>query len=288
MRRNRRHYSRLNKPLVPLALLKLRRSQASYSPINDAESRGDDIQVASYNIHKCVGRDGAFDAARTAEVIKEIGADVIALQEVDQRFGKRAGLLDLHSLERDTGLRAIKTNGGHCSHGWRGNLLLVRDGAVTAIRQLALPGAEPRGALVVDVEFSAGSLRIVAAHLGLLRRSRTRQVKALLSAAKAGQEYPTLLMGDLNEWRLGKRSSLRALESSFGPLRAAVPSFPAHFPIWSLDRIVASPHSVISRIELHDTPLARKASDHLPIKAVVKLGKSTQPRLDLAELASAA
>ena len=33
---------------------------------------------------------------------------------------------------------------------------------------------------------------------------------------------------------------------------------------------------MISWIELHDTPLARIASDHLPIKAVIKLGKSAQ------------
>lgn len=285
MYRNSRRAARRNRPFDPLAVFKARRNCAFHSPGGEGEG---DIRVASYNIHKCVGLDGTFDAARTAEVIKEIGADVIALQEVDQRFGHRAGLLDLHALERNTGLRAVKMVGARRSHGWRGNLLLVREGTVTATRQVALAGGEPRGALVVDVEFSAGPLRVVAAHLGLLRRSRMRQVKALLSAVEPDEGYPTLLMGDLNEWRLGKRSSLRVLESSFGPLQAAVPSFPAHFPVWSLDRIVANPHSMISRIELHDTPLARIASDHLPIKAVIKLGKSAQQGLDLAKLSSAA
>lgn len=287
MYRNCRRDVRRNKSFDPLAAFKLRKSRVSYFPVDNGKGGGD-IVVASYNIHKCVGLDGAFDAARTAEVIKEIGADVIALQEVDQRFGNRAGLLDLHALERDTDLRAVKTMGPHRSHGWCGNLLLVRDGTVTGSRQIALFGGEPRGALVVDIEFSAGPLRVVAAHLGLLRRSRMRQVKALLSAAKADDGYPTLLMGDLNEWRLGKRSSLRVLESSFGPIQAVVPSFPAHFPVWPLDRIVANPHSMISRIELHDTPLARIASDHLPIKAVIKLGTNARSGLDLAEMASAA
>jgi endonuclease/exonuclease/phosphatase family metal-dependent hydrolase len=286
MHRNSRPDARYYKSFDPFAVFKSRRNRAFHSLVAGGEAG--DILVASYNIHKCVGLDGTFDAARTAEVIKEIDADVIALQEVDQRVGKRAGLLDLHALERDTGLRAVKMTGAQRSHGWRGNLLLVREGTVTGSRQVALSGGEPRGALVVDIEFPAGPLRVVAAHLGLLRRSRMRQVKTLLSAAKADEGYPTLLMGDLNEWRLGKRSSLRALDSSFGPLQAAVPSFPARFPVWSLDRIVANRHDMISRIELHDTPLARIASDHLPIKAAIRLGDSTQPDLDLTELASAA
>src|SRR6476660_5341625 len=62
------------------------------------------LLIASYNVHKCVGVDKRFDPERTAAVISEIGADAIALQEADQRFGDRAGLLDLCRLERESGL----------------------------------------------------------------------------------------------------------------------------------------------------------------------------------------
>ena len=217
-----------------------------------------------------------------------MGADVIALQEVDRRFGDCASLLDLNALEQESGLVPIPLRGVRSNHGWRGNLVLVRDGTVTAARQLVLPGAEPRGALIVDLALPIGPLRIIAAHLGLLRRSRAHQVRALVSAAETKDGRPTLLMGDLNEWRVGQRSSLRALEPAFGPLDATVASFPSRFPLWSLDRILANPHSAVSRIEIHDTPLARAASDHLPIKAVIRLGKSAHPKLDFAALASAA
>ena len=54
------------------------------------------------------------------------------------------------------------------------------------MRRLALPGAEPRGALVVDLDLPAGPLRIVAAHLGLLRRSRRWQVRSILDAIEEG------------------------------------------------------------------------------------------------------
>jgi endonuclease/exonuclease/phosphatase family metal-dependent hydrolase len=118
---------------------------------------------------------------------------------------------------------------------------------------------------------AAGPLRMIAAHLGLLRRSRTQQVKAILSAAHLDDGKPTVLVGDLNEWRMGKRSALQGLAPVFGPLQAAIPSFPSRFPVWALDRVLGNPHSVISSVELHETPLARIASDHLPIKAVINL-----------------
>ncbi len=47
---------------------------------------------------------GASIQERTSRVIHEIGADVIALQEADTRFGERTGILDLAGLERETGL----------------------------------------------------------------------------------------------------------------------------------------------------------------------------------------
>ena len=52
------------------------------------------MKVASYNIHKCRGLDGVTRPDRIVEVIRELGADVVALQEVDRRFGRRGGLLD--------------------------------------------------------------------------------------------------------------------------------------------------------------------------------------------------
>jgi endonuclease/exonuclease/phosphatase family metal-dependent hydrolase len=236
-----------------------------------------DTLIASYNVHKCVGLDQRFDPARIEAVIGEIGADIIALQEADQRFGDRAGLLDLRRLERECGLLPVPVNGRAKAHGWHGNLLLFREGTVRDVHPIALPGVEPRGALVVDVDLSTGPLRIVAAHLGLLRRSRLQQAEAILAAIDARSDRPTLLLGDLNEWRLGRRSSLRHLDPAFGPLAAALPSFPSHFPLFALDRILGNPHHLIARIEVHHTPLARIASDHLPIKAWIELEDIASP-----------
>jgi endonuclease/exonuclease/phosphatase family metal-dependent hydrolase len=232
------------------------------------------LLIASYNVHKCVGSDQRFDPERTAAVIGEIGADVIALQEADQRFGERAGILDLDRLERESGLIPVPVTGGANCHGWHGNLLLLRAGTLRDVHQISLPGVEPRGALVVDIDLTVGPLRIVATHLGLLRRSRGKQAEAILDAVFARHDRPTVLLGDLNEWRRGRRSSLHNLGSAFGPLTVALPSFPSRFPMFALDRILGNPHDLICGIEVHATPLARIASDHLPIKARIDLQRA--------------
>jgi endonuclease/exonuclease/phosphatase family metal-dependent hydrolase len=262
------------------------RRKVRFSP--DTGDQNELVCFASYNVHKCVGLDGRFDPARTVAVIKEIAADVVALQEVDQRFGDKAGLLDMQMLERECGLVPVPIVGTRRSHGWHGNLILFRQGAVIAAQQLALPGVEPRGALVVDIELATGPVRIIAAHFGLLRRCRARQARAILAAAAAEAGRPTVLMGDLNEWRLGRRSSLQALEPNFGPLQAAVASFPARLPLLPLDRILANPQSLVRSIEVHDTPLARIASDHLPVKAVINFRASIAGNQKAVPLAPAA
>ena len=236
-----------------------------------AHGTGNRAVFASYNVHKCVGADRRFDPARTAAVIAEVGADVIALQEADKRFGDRAGLLDLAAIERSAGLVPVRITNGHSGHGWHGNLVLVREGAVTGLRQIKLPGLEPRGALVVDVDLSMGKVRVVAAHLGLFRHSRLLQVEALLAQAGETTDRPVVLMGDLNEWRLRRRSALQGFSKGFGPLGLGVPSFPAFFPVLALDRVLTRPHGLIEHIAAHESPLSRLASDHLPVRAVVRL-----------------
>ncbi len=232
-----------------------------------------EVTIASYNIHKCVGRDGRFDPDRTASVIAELDVDVLAIQEADRRFGDRAGLLDLAAIARATGLEAVPVSRTGGSHGWHGNLILVRGGEARALRRIALPGHEPRGALVADLELGAGRLRVIATHLALLRSARRRQV-ALLRATACGEAevLPMVLLGDLNEWR---RAALHGLAPEFGPGERLVPSFPAGFPVLALDRIFARPHGIVSGFRVHDTPLARRASDHLPVKARLSLATGT-------------
>lgn len=228
-----------------------------------------DLSVASYNIHKGVGTDRRRDLARTAAVIAEIGADILAVQEADTRFGTRKGLLDLDRIRQDVGLIAVPVDDVGEAHGWHGNLLLVRNALVQDVHQLILPGLEPRGALVTDLTIAGRPLRVVNAHLGLLQTSRRAQARALLHKIEGMEARPTLLMGDLNEWR-GKGAAFQTLQKHFTLARAQA-SFPSRFPVLALDRMMMSSHGALLDVATHDSPLSRRASDHLPIKARLRL-----------------
>ena len=228
-----------------------------------------DIRVASYNIHKGVGADRRRDLARTAAVIAEIGADILALQEADTRFGTRTGLLDLDALRAGTGLAAVPVEGAGAAHGWHGNLILVRDALVESVHRLVLPGLEPRGALVADLVAAGRPIRVIAAHLGLLPTSRAAQTRVLLDRIDRLDRRPTLLMGDLNEWRSAGPSL-----APLGHVFTAIPpvrSFPARYPVLPLDRMMAGAGAELLDLAVHDTPLARRASDHLPIRGRLRV-----------------
>ena len=85
----------------------------------------------------------------------------------------------------------------------------------------------------------------------------------------AGDGRPVIAMGDMNEWRMNGRSSLEMFSPHLTNVSAAVASFPSRFPIWPLDRVLVSKNIRVLDVEAYDTPLARVASDHLPVKAVI-------------------
>lgn len=229
--------------------------------------RAHELSVASYNIHKGVGTDRRRDLARTAAVIAEIGADILALQEADTRFGTRRGLLDLDQIRQDLGLIPIPLDGLGAAHGWHGNLLLVRGALVQNVHPMHLPGFEPRGAVITDLDIGGQPLRVINTHLGLLPGSRAAQARAIIAKIAEMDDRPTLLMGDLNEWGWGAMGTLA------GRFSAALhaPSFPARYPLLALDRIMSCARAEVCDLQTHDSPLARRASDHLPIKARLRL-----------------
>ena len=228
------------------------------------------ISVASYNVHKCVGTDGVFDPDRVLDVVLELDADIVALQEADQRFGTRKGLLNLKALHERGGYRSVLDEGSRkLSHGWHGNVILYRGGHVTGLTKMKLPGFEPRGAVLVDFDFTGMPIRIIGAHLGLLPSSRARQAEAILSASHPLDDRAVILLGDTNEWRVGGRSALRPFDPHLSDVDMAIASFPSRFPLWPLDRVLTNKHVTVYEMFAVETPLSRMASDHLPVKAVI-------------------
>lgn len=233
------------------------------------------FKVASYNIRKCVGLDWRRDPLRIIAVLAELDADVIALQEADRRLGARRGTLLAGALA-EAGLRLAEVPGTGESHGWHGNALLISNRVeLRNIAPLTLPFLEPRGALMADLSVNGCALRVVGAHLGLRPMTRIAQARAIIGALEAVEDGAgEVLMGDLNEWR-----AHRGCAEIFGRRLRAAPtraSFHASQPFARLDRIFASGGLRFRRCGVHRSPLALRASDHLPIWAEVAARKEVR------------
>jgi len=229
------------------------------------------IKVASYNIRKAVGLDWRRKPARVLSVLNELDADIVALQEVDRRFGSRVTALDPEMIEKETDYQAIKFSPRPQSLGYHGNVILARKRvSVVDARPMALPHLEPRGAAVADLDVDGHRGRGVGRHLGLTRKWRQLQTETVVKELRALEaNMPTVLMGDLNEPDL-KSGVLRAFEQRH-TIAVCGPSFHASMPVFSLDRIIVTEDIAIAEAGVHKSALSREASDHLPIWAKLAL-----------------
>jgi endonuclease/exonuclease/phosphatase family metal-dependent hydrolase len=229
------------------------------------------LTFASYNIHKAVGLDGRRDPERIIAVLRELHADVIALQETDRRFGERESVLPKALLD-ETPWKAAPVARRPRSLGWHGNALLVRrDIEIEMAEPLPLPTLEPRGAVRADLIVEGRRLRVLGAHLDLSGLRRRDQIRAMLRHCEQCEvACPTVLMGDFNQWG-SRRGALREIARPWQAL-AIGNSFPSRRPLAPLDRIVHSGEWTCSHAAVHHSALAAVASDHLPVRATLALG----------------
>jgi endonuclease/exonuclease/phosphatase family metal-dependent hydrolase len=221
------------------------------------------IRLASYNIHLGIGRDGEFNPARIAQVIDELDADAVALQEVSLGAG-RFNMLDF--LSKRCGLTAIAGPTLVTPSGEYGNAILTRMPPGDVHRwNLSVGAREPRGAIDAHFHHHGRTLRVIATHLGLRPAERRRQIRLLLKIVEKDNRFPTVLLGDVNEWFLWGRP-LRWMHRHFKPTPSPA-TFPSGRPLFALDRIWVDPRRALQSIAVHASAIARVASDHLPIVA---------------------
>jgi len=237
-----------------------------------------EIRVATYNVHRWTGINGRSrpDPARAGFVISELNADLISLQEV---LRPDRGDDPLEALAEALGLHVTFAATRVHKRGQIGNAILSRwPIAGVTMLDLSYNALEKRVAIVAQLNTVDAELDVVSTHLALADRTRRRQVKSLLDHPRL-TETPTLLMGDMNAWRQcqATRDLDEALQSEHNNCEWPA-SFPAASPVLALDRIYARGLHLIE-IEAHDSRAARRASDHLPVVARVKLAvRRVRPR----------
>lgn len=227
------------------------------------------IRVATYNIHAAIGTDRRRDLARIAAVIEEIAPDVIGLQEVESR-ASRGSADQATRLAAMLGMACVEGPMLLEGPGWYGNAILSRLPVLAEHRlRFADHSGEPRGAVGVVVEGPPGHRwRLINTHLDLRSRSRLLQVRSLARLLESEQGEPSILLGDLNEWR--PRAPALVPLRHLGHVPPAPPSYPSRWPLFALDRMVVRRCRLRGPLRCHVSTLSRRASDHLPVVAEVE------------------
>ena len=179
------------------------------------------------------------------------------------------GLDLLEYLAEELDLKPLMASTIRNKRGDYGNAILTKMD-VQCIRQfdLSLPNREPRNAMLVEVKTGSDSIYIVNTHLGLKRKERWAQIKALSSHLSNLNIEKAILLGDFNEW--GSVLNFFHHFKDIGSLHfSKVNTFPSRWPTLALDRICLINWPGICNFESINSAIARCASDHLPLKGVL-------------------
>lgn len=225
------------------------------------------LRILTWNIHSCIGRDRQHDLERVAARIRHLSPDLAALQEVDTRHRPGQKLPDdgesiANYLRRQVGDHARDAWTISSADGHYGQILASRFPLdAPEIHDISVSGREPRKVITARVQVSERPLRVIATHLGLRGGERRQQLAALKEIVAAEPAISTVLLGDLNEWRLGT-SPQRGLFEDFDNWTSHA-SFPSRFPVFALDRILCRQGVRLERSWVDRD--AGGASDHLPV-----------------------
>ena len=236
--------------------------------------------VLTYNIHHGAGADDDLSLDRVARVVKDSGADVIGLQEVDRNYDARSDFVDQAAW-------LAKRLGMHVVYGANLSLDPPRSGAprrqygtailsrfpVVEAHNTRLPrprDGEQRGLLEADINVEGTSVRVLTTHLEHTSQTERLAQAEAINGVIEDSSRPTVLVGDLNATP-GTRE-VGVLTRHLGDAwRAAGEgagyTFDARSPHKRIDYVLTSSGITARQAEVIDSD----ASDHLPVSVDITL-----------------
>jgi endonuclease/exonuclease/phosphatase family metal-dependent hydrolase len=246
------------------------------------------MRIVTYNVHKCRGLDRRVRPARIASVLREVDADIIALQEVLSVGGAAREMDQARFIAEELGYDYCIGENRRLSGGAYGNVILSRlPWRHVHNYDITWRGRERRGCLRVDIEMgddarSDGNgngttrgalLHLFNVHLGTAYIERRHQARQLVGDKILGNAELTgarIVLGDFNEWTKGLATRLLTEQLQSADVRTHLRSprtYPGALPLVHLDHIYFDPALELEQLTLHKSLTALVASDHLPLVA---------------------
>ena len=230
------------------------------------------LKILTYNVHSCIGTDRRLDPARVAEVIAGEEPDIIGLQELDVGRSRTGGIDQAHAIASLLKMEFHFHPALAVAEERYGDAILTALPA-RMVKGGGLPSAgEQRGAVWVEIETGTHRLQVFNTHLGLTARDRLRQAEALLGPQWIGSPSiatrPKILIGDFNAIAQSGAYKAIARQLRDGPRsmgRRPAATFPSRYPLIRIDHVFVSSDIATVEAKVVATPLARRASDHLPL-----------------------
>ena len=234
-------------------------------------------RLITYNVHRCVGMDRKLDLDRVAGVIAEFEPDIVCLQELDVGRARTGGVDQAAEIASKLAMSV------HFHPAMRVEAELYGDAILTHLPEhlvktdalpsvAGIPGLEPRGALWTRIGVAGQWVNVLNTHLGLVPREQRRQATALVGRDWLGRRDctgPTILTGDFNATSITRPYRILAGRLDDAQrrldLKPSVKTFPSSFPAIRIDHAFVSPEIRVTQVRSSFSPLARMASDHLPL-----------------------
>lgn len=228
----------------------------------------DTLRIMSYNIRNCRGLDNIYDIQRTADVIRNSDADIIAIQEVDSVTRRSKGVDIADTLAILCKMHAYYSTAIEYDGGKYGVAILSRKKAIATYRA-ALPGREEKRTILI-AEYP--ELTFACTHLSLNEEDRMASLEIIDSIAKECKK-PFIIAGDLND--NPQSPFIKELSRNWKIIAPnEEPTFPADKPNVTIDYIAAIKECERD-IESVDSKVIEEptASDHRPIVTTIIIKK---------------